>query len=240
MIEIKGNLMTNNLINEYSLWEVRSLNTEIVWLSKGKPTNLLYKGNEFRSGIAKDQVTELKVTSNGIFGDDVENHDFHGGSDRVICVYSYEHYGFWEQLYKQPLSKAAFGENLTVKGMTEREVNIGDIYQIGEVIVQVSQGRVPCSTINKYTHIPTLVNKIIEYGYTGYFFRVLEEGQIYSNSSIKLLKKDPNGLSISSIHHTYFHDRENIRQIETILSLDSLSEEWVNRMQKLHKSITEK
>ncbi|PMC35286.1 MOSC domain-containing protein [Bacillus sp. UMB0899] len=214
------------------------MNHEIVWLSKGTPSTLTYKGKEYKSGIAKNQVSELNVTLNGIIGDDVENHEFHGGSERVICVYAYEHYGFWGQLYQHILPKAAFGENLTLKGMTESDVNIGDIYQIGEAIVQVSQGRFPCSTINKYTNIPTLLNKIIEHGYTGYFFRVLEEGTIYSNSSIKLLEKHPKGLSISTIHHTFFHDKENIRQIEAILSLDTLSKEWKNRLNKLHNSIT--
>ena len=219
---------------------MKSLDRDIVWLSKGTPTTLTYKGKEFQSGIAKNQVNELKIMSNGIIGDDVENHEFHGGSERVICVYSYEHYGYWEQLYQQSLPKAAFGENLTLKGMTEKEVNVGDIYQIGEAIVQVSQGRFPCSTINKYTNIHTLLSRIIEHGYTGYFFRVLEEGMIYSDSSIKLLEKHPKELSISTIHHTFFHDKNNRKQIESILSLDVLSEEWMIRMKKLYTSITEK
>lgn len=217
-----------------------SLDREIVWLSKGTPSTLTYKGKEFKSGIAKNQVTELKVMSKGIIGDDVENHDFHGGSERVICVYAYEHYGFWEKLYQTVLPKAAFGENLTLTGMTEKDVYVGDIFQIGDAIVQVSQGRFPCSTINKYTNIHTLLNKIIERGHTGYFFRVLEEGVIYSNSSIKLLEKHSEEISISTIHHTYFHEKNNIKRIESILSLDVLSDEWMIRMKKLHKSLVEK
>lgn len=220
--------------------EVNSLDRQIVWLSKGTPSTLTYKGKEFRSGIAKNQVNELQVTSKGIIGDDVENHEFHGGSERVICVYAYEHYKYLEKLYQQSLPKAAFGENLTLKGMTEQDVCVGDIYQIGEAVIQISQGRFPCSTINKYTNIHTLLNKIIEHGYTGYFCRVLEEGVIYSNSSIKLLDKQPKEISISTIHHTYFHEKSNLNQIESILSLDALSEEWILRMKKLHKSITEK
>ncbi|HZH62282.1 MAG TPA: MOSC domain-containing protein [Metabacillus sp.] len=216
------------------------MDRQIVWLSKGTPSTLTYKGKEFRSGIAKNQVNKLKITSKGIIGDDVENHEFHGGTERVICVYAYEHYEYWEQLYQQSLPKAAFGENLTLKGMREQDVCVGDIYQIGEAVIQVSQGRFPCSTINKYTNIHTLLNKIIEHGYTGYFFRVLEEGFIYSDSAIKLLNKHPKEISISTIHHTYFHDKSNLAQIESILSLDALSEEWMLRMKKLHKSITEK
>ncbi len=216
------------------------MDRKIVWLSKGTPSTLTYKGKEFRSGISKNQVHELNVKSNQIIGDDVENHEFHGGSDRVICAYAYEHYAYWEQLYQTSLPKAAFGENLTLLGMRETEVCVGDIYQIGEAVVQVSQGRFPCNTINKHTNIPTLLNKIVEYGYTGYFFRVLEEGLILSNSSIKLLEKHPKELSISSIHHTFFHQKNNLELIESILSLAELSEEWMIRMKKLHKGLIKK
>jgi MOSC domain-containing protein YiiM len=213
------------------------LNQKIIWLSKGKPTTLVHKGKEFRSGISKNQVEYLEVTSSHIIDDDVANHEYHGGAERVICVYPYEHYDFLETLYKQTLPKAAFGENLTVSGMKESDVCIGDIYQIGEVVVQVSQGRFPCSTINKYTNINTLLNKIVEYGYTGYFFRVLEEGIISSDSSIKLIKKHPAGISVAAVHHTFFHQKDDLSQIEKILSLSELSEEWQVRMKKLRRQL---
>ncbi|WP_442920019.1 MOSC domain-containing protein [Metabacillus sp. B2-18] len=213
------------------------MNQKIIWLSKGKPTTLIHKGKEFRSGICKNQVEKLEVKSSHILDDDVANHDYHGGSERVICVYPYEHYDFWENLYKQSLPKAAFGENLTVSGMKETDVCVGDIYQIGEVVVQVSQGRFPCSTINKYTNINTILNKIVEHGFTGYFFRVLEVGRISSDSSIKLIKKHPAGISVAAIHHTFFHHKENLSQIEKILSLRELSEEWQVRMEKLHRQL---
>ncbi|MCM3160120.1 MOSC domain-containing protein [Metabacillus litoralis] len=216
------------------------MDQKIIWLSKGKPSTLEHKGKEFRSGICKSQVETLEVKSSHIVDDDVANHEYHGGAERVICVYPFEHYEIWENLYKQPLPKAAFGENLTVSGMKETDVCIGDIYQIGEAVVQVSQGRFPCSTINKYTNINTLLNKIVEHGYTGYFFRVLEEGQISSNSSIKRLKKHPKEISVAAIHNTFFHHKDDLPQVEKILSLSELSEEWHVRMKKLRRQLMKK
>ncbi|MGM0873282.1 MAG: MOSC domain-containing protein [Bacillota bacterium] len=216
------------------------MTAQIIWLSKGKPKTLSHKGIDYRSGISKDQVERLEVTLERVKGDDVENHEFHGGTERVICLYPYEHYAHWESTYKTTLPKAAFGENLTASGMQENKVCIGDIYQIGNAILQVSQGRFPCSTINKHTNINTLLNRIIEESYTGYFFRVIEEGTITSRSSIKLLDKHPKQVSIATIHHTYFHNKNDLSQIENILSVDELSSEWKNRMLKLYHQVQSK
>lgn len=224
----------------YGKKEVHSVTSQIIWLSKGKPKTLSHKGVNYRSGISKDQVDRLEVTSKCVTGDDVENHEFHGGSERVICVYPYEHYANWEKAYYKTLPKAAFGENLTPTGMQETNVCIGDVYQIGTAILQVSQGRFPCSTINKHTNINTMLNKIVEKGYTGYFFRVLEEGVIYSNSEITLLEKHHKQVSIATIHHTYFHNKNDLFQIENILSVDELSFEWKNRMLKLYHQVQSK
>jgi MOSC domain-containing protein YiiM len=207
---------------------------KIIWISKGTPKTLSFKGTEYRSGISKEQVEKLEVTFDRVNGDDVENHEYHGGSERVICVYPYEHYSHWEKIYGSTLPKAAFGENLTPTGMLETNVCIGDVYQIGDAILQVSQGRFPCSTINKHTKINTLLSKIVEVGYTGYFFRVLQKGTIKSSSEINLLDKHTKQMSIATIHHTYFHNKKDLSQIENILSIDELSLEWKNRMLKLY------
>jgi MOSC domain-containing protein YiiM len=216
------------------------MTSQIIWLSKGTPKTLSHKGIEYRSGISKDPVDRLDVTTERITGDDVENHEFHGGTERVICVYPYEHYAYWEKNYGTALTKAAFGENLTLTNIQETEVCIGDIFQIGDTVLQISQGRFPCSTINKHTNIHTLLNKIVETGYTGYFFRVLKEGIITSHSDIKLLDKHPKQISIATIHNTYFHNKKDLSQIEHILALDELSAEWKNRMKKLYDHLKAK
>ncbi|WP_299089342.1 MOSC domain-containing protein [uncultured Metabacillus sp.] len=215
------------------------MTTEIIWLSKGKPKTLLHKGREYRSGISKDQVESFEVTFERVSGDDVENHEFHGGADRVVCLYPYEHYAFWESTYQTTLRKAAFGENLTAKGMIETNVCVGDVYKIGDAVLQVAQGRFPCATINKHTNINTILNKMIELGYTGFFFRVLKEGTITAKSDIKLLEKHPKQVSIASIHHTYFH-QQDLSKIETILSVDELSLEWKKRLIKLYNQLLSK
>ena len=180
--------------------------SEIIYLSKGLPKNSVYKDEAYVSGIWKEQSDELSVGFDQINGDQVANPEYHGGSDRVVCVYPFEHYAHWEGIFGHTLTPSAFGENLTVAGMKEDQVCIGDVFQIGEAVLQVSQGRYPCSTINKRNNNHLLFKRIIQTGYTGYFFRVLEEGKVTANSQIKKLTAHPDQITVSSIHHLYFHE----------------------------------
>jgi MOSC domain-containing protein YiiM len=200
---------------------------EIVYLSKGLPKNGIYKDEAYLSGIWKEQSDELLVGFHQIKGDQVANPEYHGGSERVVCVYPYEHYAHWENVFGSPLTPSAFGENVTPIGMKEDQVCIGDVFQIGEAVLQVSQGRYPCSTINKRNHNNLLLKRIVETGYTGYFFRVLEEGKIASDSKIIKLFSHPEQITVSSIHHLYFQDPSpSMEEIEKILAVEELAEQW--------------
>ena len=201
--------------------------SEIIYLSRGLPKSFVYKDEAFVSGIWKEQSDELFVGFDQINGDQVANPEYHGGSDRVVCVYPFEHYAHWESIFGHTLTPSAFGENLTVAGMKEDQVCIGDVFQIGEAVLQVSQGRYPCSTINKRNNNHLLLKRIIQTGYTGYFFRVLEEGKITANSQIKKLISHPDQITVSSIHHLYFHEASpSMERIEKIMAVEELAAPW--------------
>lgn len=206
---------------------------KIEYISKGKPKTLLYKGQPYVSGIHKEQTSEINVEYKGISGDDVANHEYHGGEDRVVCVYPYEHYAYWEKQFGTPLIHAAFGENLTLSGGTEATVCIGDLYEAGDTLLEVSQGRYPCVTINQHTHQDELLKQIFETGYTGYFFRVKKPGKIHTNSPIKLIERK-NQVSVAFIHNIFFHDRKNKEAIQQILNLPELAASWKTQFEKLN------
>ncbi|NWQ39567.1 MOSC domain-containing protein [Bacillus sp. EB106-08-02-XG196] len=217
----------------------RALHTrEIIYSSKGLPKNRVYKNEAYVSGIWKEQSDELVVGFAQIKGDQVANPEYHGGSDRVVCVYPFEHYAHWESVFDRILTPSAFGENLTVLGMKEDQVCIGDVFQIGEAVLQVSQGRYPCSTINKRNNNNLLLKRIIETGYTGYFFRVLEEGKITADSQIKKLLSHPEQITVSSIHHLYFHNPSpSIEMIDKILGVKELAGQWRKYLLDLKEKI---
>ncbi|RNB83110.1 MOSC domain-containing protein [Brevibacillus nitrificans] len=211
---------------------------KIVYVSKGLPKNMTYNGQEYLSGIWKEQTDELHVATQQIAEDDVANPAYHGGPDRVVCLYPFEHYAHWEKEFDQPLEKAAFGENVTAVNMREDQVCIGDVYQFGDAILQVSQGRYPCATINKRNHNNQLLKQIIAAGYTGYFFRVLQEGTIKSDSPIIQLSAHPAQVTVASIHHLYFHEKSpDPKVLARMLELEELATPWrkklIEKQQKL-------
>ncbi|EIJ83071.1 MOSC domain protein [Bacillus methanolicus MGA3] len=150
-------------------------------LRVGMPKDYIWNGKEVKSGIGKTEIQEVLLTKEGFIGDGVANPEFHGGPERAVCLYPFEHYEKWEKEFSATLKMPAFGENITVSGMCENEVYIGDIYKLEEAVIQVSQGRIPCSTISKHNGIEQLMKRVVETGFTGYFFRVLKEGMLIKN-----------------------------------------------------------
>lgn len=212
----------------------------IVSLSKGTPKRKLYNGAEYSSGIWKEAADSLLVGSEQISGDQVANPQYHGGPDRVVCLYPFEHYAHWRQKLGVELPVSAFGENISATNMREDQVCIGDVFQIGEAILQISQGRYPCATINKRNEQNQLLKQIIETGYTGYFFRVLQEGRITADAAIEKLSSHPRQVTVAAIHHLYFHEASpNPETICEMLSVEELAAPWRKKLEEKLLRITQ-
>ncbi|MFS0788018.1 MOSC domain-containing protein [Shouchella sp. 1P09AA] len=206
---------------------------EISALSTGLPQELKQGSMKkpLVTGIKKTQVERVYLTKDGFKGDGVGDKKNHGGLDRAVCFYPQEHYPQWEKELHRPLPNAAFGENLTVTNMLEEKVYIGNVYKIGEAVIQITQGRIPCSTIDNYTQADTLLKRTIETGFTGYLARVLEEGYISSTSSIKLLEEHAQRKSVLACNHVYFAN-EDWLAMEEIASIEPLAADWKRRLAK--------
>lgn len=216
---------------------ISSETMEIKTLSTGMPTKMVYgDGKEILTGIRKQSTEEAHLKREGFQGDGVGDLKHHGGLDRAVCVYPYEHYLHWEKELGHSLSPSTFGENLTVTNMLEKDVCIGDIFRVGEAVIQVTQGRIPCSTITKRTNEPALLKMLVKTGFTGYLCRVLEEGIVRNNSRITLLEAHPKEVSILFGNEVYFHRPKDIEGIERLLSVDELANEWKEALKsRLHK-----
>jgi MOSC domain-containing protein YiiM len=199
---------------------------EIHKLAIGGIQTYNWKNTITDSAIGKLEVNEAYLTVNGFEGDTVAATEFHGGPDRAVCLYPLEHYSVWEAEFGVKINTPGFGENISLLGMTEDEVNIGDTYQFGEAVIQITQGRIPCSKISKFNQIDGLLKRVVESGYTGYFFRVLQEGKVERNSELKLLSRNEHAISIMFANQIYFHDRSNKQAIEKILKVDELATVW--------------
>jgi MOSC domain-containing protein YiiM len=205
---------------------------KLVTFSVGLPKSITYEGKGLVTGIRKEPTREAFLSKNAIVGDDVANTKYHGGPDRAVCVYPYEHYDMWEKEFNVTLSRPAFGENATVTNMAENNVCIGDIYQMGEAVIQITQGRIPCKTISKSNHVNDFLDRIIETGYTGYFCRVLEEGLVREDSDISLLERHPQAVTVLYANQILFHEQGNREGIEKILAVKELATVWQDLLKK--------
>lgn len=206
---------------------------QILYLNVGKPEHRSWNGKQELSAIGKKRVTQAFLSKESFQGDGVAATEYHGGPDRAVCFYPVEHYAQWSKEFGRNIDLPTFGENISAPGMMEEDIYIGDIYRLGEAAVQVSQGRIPCSKISKNNDIEHLLKRVVETGYTGYFFRVIEEGMVYGDSDLKLLERQQDDISILKGNEIYFHRRKDLSAIETLLEVEGLAEAWKKDLKKL-------
>jgi MOSC domain-containing protein YiiM len=206
---------------------------QITSINVGLPQTIQYQGKELTTGIYKTPVSSsLFVSKVQIDGDGQADLTVHGGVDKAICVYPEEHYAYWENLRGHKLDAASFGENLTIRGLQEHEVCIGDTFAIDEVIVQVSQPRQPCHKLSKRMDWPEATLHVQETGYTGYYFRVLKEGVIAPHSQMRLLARDEAGVTVAFANQIKYHDKFNIEAVKRVIAVDALSGSWKQSFRK--------
>jgi MOSC domain-containing protein YiiM len=182
---------------------------------------------ELFTGIMKSPVSSvLHLSSTQLEGDGQADLEFHGGADKALCVYCMEHYPYWEQTLGRPLEYGAFGENITVSGLPESEVCIGDIYSLGEAIVQISGPRQPCFKLAKKHHVPDLALQIQDTGFTGYYLRVLQEGILPVHPELQLISKHPARVSVEFANEIKYRDKLSMEGIRRILEVEELSASW--------------
>ncbi len=193
----------------------------------GKPVSLEYQNKEITSGINKQpEERPLFLTTLNFSGDGQADLVHHGGKDKAICVYPFEHYTYWEKELNRSLDYGAFGENLTTLGLLEEEICIGDIFRLGEAIVQISQPRQPCYKLSLKYDEDDLPLKIQKTGYTGFYFRVLKEGTVSKNQGLTLMQRHPKGITVSYANLIMYNEKDNIQGLNKMLDIDELSESW--------------
>lgn len=211
---------------------MKRLKANLISVNVGHPKMLTGLDGTVISSIDKTAVDEdLYLSKHNLAGDQQADLKHHGGEDKALCVYPFDHYLFWEKELNRQLAPGAFGENLTVKGLTEDTVYIGDVFQWGEAQVQVCQPRIPCHKLAKKLKSKDIPNKVIETGYTGYYMRVLKEGVVSVTSPLQFIKRFSE-VSIENVNEIYFHDRLNQGAIKEIICIPELASKWREMMEK--------
>ena len=160
---------------------------KLLSVNVSQPKEVLHNGKRIKTGIFKEPVSGRTMMRRlNLDGDGQGDPTVHGGVHKAVYVYTVEHYHYWKQeLGRDDLTYGKFGENLTVEGMLEGTVHIGDVFQIGEALVEVSQPRVPCFKLGIKMMDPQIVKPFLQSERVGFYVRVLEEGEVGAGDAIE-------------------------------------------------------
>ncbi len=162
----------------------------------------------------------------------------HGGPDKAINVYPSEHYAYWRAQFPHlEMEHGGFGENFTTQGLDEQSVHIGDIFQIGGVVVQISQPRQPCWKLSRRWGIPDLAHQVETTGLTGWYFRVLQEGDVEHNTSIQWLEGVTPTMTVAQANEIMHIQRKDRKATERLVACPALSQSWRDVLSKRLKTL---
>jgi len=187
-------------------------------------------GSDALSGIVKLPVDRsLALGPEGLEGDEQADRRVHGGVEKAVHQYPFDHYAAWQaELGALPALAApgGFGENISTSGLTEATVAVGDIFRLGSALLQVSQGRQPCWKLNRRFDTPDMARRVQQSGRTGWYYRVLAPGTVAPGDQLELVDRIAPDWTLHRLWHALYVDRLNKGELQGIAALGVLAEGW--------------
>jgi MOSC domain-containing protein YiiM len=191
-----------------------------------------FAGEMIQTGFFK-RPTEGRIQAHrlGLAGDAQADLKAHGGPDKAVYCYPAEHYAGWaDMLGTEDLQPGSFGENLTTEGMYESDVCIGDVFQIGSAVLQVTQPRSPCYKLQIRFGRPDMVALFVKRGLPGWYAAVLESGEVQQTAEVRILSRAPEQISVADVWLYSLGCGTDARLKARILDLALLPEFWKARI----------
>ncbi|NOZ46433.1 MAG: MOSC domain-containing protein [Chlorobi bacterium] len=194
---------------------------KIISLNIGEPKNVFWNKKAYTTSFFKKPVnTKVKVTQDGIVGDKQANTKFHGGVNKAVYAYSADNYLYWKELLGlESMEWGMFGENITINGIDERDVCIGDIFQTGSVQLMAVQPRQPCSKLSMRFNNLTMVKKFWDADKPGIYFKVIKNGEMKTGNTFELIEKSETGITIFNIYRILNGKQKDTDLMKRIISI---------------------
>lgn len=212
---------------------------KLVSVNVGLPRTVAWRGRQVTTGIFKEPVAGKVVLRRlNLEGDRQADLAAHGGPDMAVYAYPSEHYSYWrKELPGMELPWGMFGENFSTEGLLEGETNIGDRFRMGSAELQVTQPRMPCYKLGLKFGRDDIVKRFLASRRTGFYFRVLKEGQVEAGDAIELIGKDENRVTVADITGLYVKKDASPQLLKRALQLEALAASWRSYFQeKLEKA----
>src|SRR5690348_14615889 len=216
----------------------------LVSVNVGLPRDIAWKGRVVHTGIWKDPVRgRCRAGRLNLEGDGQGDLAGHGGEQRAVFVYQIESYRYWQEQLKRPdlgdpKSFGQFGENFTIEGLSDDAVCIGDRYQIGSALFEVTQPRVTCYRVGIRMKEPRMPALLTSSGRPGFYFRVLEEGEVGTGDEIVRVGEAKERMTVAEINALLYSPDHPRDRLERALRIEALSPGWRESFEALLQGAT--
>jgi len=211
-----------------------------VSVNVGLPQEVVWKGIAVETAIFKEPIAgAVRIGQLNLAGDQQADVTVHGGAEKAVYAYPVEHYEYWRrQLPNAVLSWGAFGENLTTEGLGEETLCIGDLLSVGSAILRVTQPRMPCYKLELRFNRDDMIKRLLVSGRSGFYFSVIEPGDVGAESKIEILNRDPESVTVSDILRLYLGQTRDPELLLRATNVASLPENWRTQLLlKLQNSV---
>jgi len=200
----------------------------LVSVNVGLPREVTWKGRTVTTGIFKSPVSgPVALRRHNLAGDGQAGLDVHGGPTKAVYAYPARHYEDWRrELPEVEFVWGNFGENLTIDGVDEDAVRIGDEMQVGTARLVVTEPRMPCFKLGIRFGDPGMVKRFLESGRSGFYLGVVEEGEVQAGDDVTLLSQHPDGLTVADVTRLFTTEQANRPLLEKAVAVEALPRSW--------------
>jgi MOSC domain-containing protein YiiM len=201
---------------------------KLISLNVARPRLAIYKGATVNTGIFKKPVSgRVALRTLNLDGDRQADLTVHGGPYKAVYAYPSEHYEYWRaELPGTNLPWGMFGENLTIEGLSEDDLHVGDRFRIGSATVMVRQPRMPCYKLPVKFQRDDIIERFLVSARSGFYFSVEQEGEVGEGDSIELLSRDQGGITIAEMNRLFVRERYNRDLLQKAIATAALPESW--------------
>ncbi|MEJ2162093.1 MAG: MOSC domain-containing protein [Robiginitalea sp.] len=205
---------------------------KIISTNTAQPSSIQWQGEVRTTGIYKTPQTEgIYLSPEGVRDDIVGNPKVHGGAMKAAYLFSQDQYPYWQAAYPHlEWNYGMFGENLTVEGLDETSLKMGNIYKIGQAKVRITTPREPCFKLGIRFSDQEIIQKFVAHGYPGSYVEVLESGWVRPGDSMELIYTAESGISIAEFFNLWYARVKDQGLLKEAMLIPWLSEEKRNRL----------
>ncbi|GAL64887.1 MOSC domain-containing protein [Algibacter lectus] len=205
---------------------------KIIATNLAKPTTIIWNKKEVVTGIYKTPTASpIFLGKTDVDNDEVTDRKYHGGLFKACYLFSEKHYDYWKKRYPDlEWNWGMFGENLTISNFDESEIYVGNIYKIGDALVQITQPREPCFKLGVKFNDQNILKAFIDYGFPGSYIRILKEGFVKVGDHMVLQEEAKNSLTIAQMYQLLYAKEKDQDLLKRAIENDALPEKKRNKL----------